>query len=85
MSYVSGFLLAVPNDKKDAYRKVAEYTWAIFKDYGCLATHENWGVDVQDGKVTSFPMAVKKEEGETVVFLGWNGPTRKPATRAGPR
>ena len=29
---------------------------------------ETWGEDVPDGKVTSFPMAVKLEEGESVVF-----------------
>ena len=29
---------------------------------------EAWGDDVPDGKLTSFPMAVKLEEGETVVF-----------------
>ncbi len=29
---------------------------------------ECWGDDVPDGKLTSFPMAVKCEENETVVF-----------------
>ena len=29
---------------------------------------ECWGDDVPDGEVTSFPMAVRKEPGETVVF-----------------
>ncbi len=29
---------------------------------------ETWGEDVPDGKLTSFPMAVKKEATETVVF-----------------
>lgn len=81
MSYISGFLLAVPNAKKDAYRKMAEDTWAIFKDHGCLATRENWGVDVQDGKVTSFPMAVKKEDDETVVFSWMEWPDKETCDR----
>lgn len=68
MTYVSGFLLAVPTANKAAYKKMAEEVWEIFKDYGCLSMRENWGVDVPDGKVTSFPMAVKKKDDETVVF-----------------
>ncbi len=68
MSYISGFLLAVPTANKAAYKKMAEETWDIFKDYGCLSMQENWGVDVPDGEVTSFPMAVKKKDDETIVF-----------------
>ncbi len=41
---------------------------AIFKEFGALKSVECWGDDVPDGKLTSFPMAVKKEPGETVVF-----------------
>jgi uncharacterized protein YbaA (DUF1428 family) len=29
---------------------------------------QSWGDDVPEGKLTSFPMAVKREEGEAVVF-----------------
>ncbi|NSX55432.1 DUF1428 domain-containing protein [Parasulfitobacter algicola] len=79
MSYISGFLLAVPTANKDEYKKHAEAAWPIFKDYGCLSCHENWGVDVQDGKVTSFPMAVKKEDNETVVFSWMIWPDKKTA------
>ena len=77
MPYVSGFLLAVPTANKDAYRKMAEAVWPIFQDYGCLSVQENWGIDVQDGKVTSFPMAVKKKDDETVVFSWMTWPDRE--------
>jgi uncharacterized protein YbaA (DUF1428 family) len=77
MSYVSGFLLAVPEANKAAYKKMAEEAWAIFQEYGCLSLRENWGVDVADGKVTSFPMAVKKKEDETVVFSWMEWPDRE--------
>lgn len=70
MTYISGFLMAVPTAKKDVYRDHAEKAWEIFADCGALAMHENWGVDVPDGEVTSFPMAVKKKDDETVV-LSW--------------
>lgn len=66
--YINGFVLAVPADKKDAYREVAEKFWEIAKDYGARSQVECWEVDVPDGKVTDFRRAVKIEDGEKVVF-----------------
>ena len=40
----------------------------IFKEYGATKILEAWGDDVPEGEVTSFPMAVKAKENETVVF-----------------
>ena len=68
MPYVDGFLIAVPSDRKEDYRRMAEEIWPAFRKYGALSTMECWGDDVPDGKLTSFPMAVKLEPGETVVF-----------------
>ena len=68
MTYVDGFLLAVKTAKKDAYIKMAEDGWPIFKEHGALSMVETWGDDVPEGKLTSFPMAVKLEPDETVVF-----------------
>ena len=68
MSYIDGFLIAVPEANKAAYLKMAEKTAVLFKEYGALRVMEAWGDDVRDGKVTDFRMAVKAEPGETVVF-----------------
>ncbi|WP_425099759.1 DUF1428 domain-containing protein [Tropicibacter sp. S64] len=68
MSYVSGFLAAVPEANKDAYLEMAKASWPLFKDYGAVAMVENWEEDVPDGEVTSFPMAVKRQDGEKIVF-----------------
>ncbi|MHA7775063.1 DUF1428 domain-containing protein [Roseibium sp. M-1] len=68
MTYVQGFLAPVKTAKKTEYVEIAEKSWLLFKEYGALHCCENWGFDVPDGKVTSFPMAVKKEADETVVF-----------------
>ncbi|UWQ17857.1 DUF1428 domain-containing protein [Jannaschia sp. M317] len=69
MSYYAGFLAAVPADRKDAFIAHARDSWeVIFKPMGALSQVETWGDDVPDGEVTSFPMAVKAEEGEVVVF-----------------
>lgn len=68
MAYVDGFVAAVPTENKQAYIDFAQATGPIFKDHGALAVVDCWGDDVPDGEVTSFPMAVKAQEGETVVF-----------------
>lgn len=81
MAYIQGLLLAVPTAKKEAYRKMAEDAWPIFRDHGCLASRENWGVDVPDGKVTSFPMAVGRKDDETVVFAWMEWPDRETCDR----
>ncbi|MGP1395457.1 MAG: DUF1428 domain-containing protein [Inquilinaceae bacterium] len=77
MTYVDGFVLAVPNANRDAYRKVAEAAAEVFKEHGALQTVECWGDDVPDGEVTSFPMAVKCREDETVVFAWIVWPSRE--------
>lgn len=77
MTYVQGFLLAVPTANKAAYKTMAESAWEMFKEYGCLRARENWGVDTPDGKVTSFPMAVKKNDDETVVFSWMEWPDKE--------
>lgn len=81
MAYVSGFLLAVPIANKAAYKAMAEAAWEVFQDHGCLSLRENWGVDVADGEVTSFPMAVKKKDDETVVLSWMEWPDRATCDR----
>lgn len=68
MSYVHGFLVAVPTANKQAYIDMAKAAASVFKENGAISVVETWGVDVPDGKVTSFPMAVKLKEDEKVVF-----------------
>ena len=68
MAYVQCFLGPVKTDRKADYIEIAKKSWVLFKEYGALSCCEAWGSDVPDGKVTSFPMAVKKAEDETVVL-----------------
>jgi len=77
MSYIDGFVAAVPTANRDAYRKHAEMAADVFKDHGALKLVECWGDDVPDGKLTSFPMAVKKADDETVVFSWIVWPSRQ--------
>jgi uncharacterized protein YbaA (DUF1428 family) len=68
MTYIDGFVAAVPTANRDAYREHTEKAAAVFKEHGALKIVECWGDDVPDGKLTSFPMAVRKTDDETVVF-----------------
>ncbi len=68
MSYHQGYLLAVPAGNREPYRATAREVWPLFEEYGCLCMVETWGVDVPEGKVTSFPMAARFEPGDAVVF-----------------
>ncbi|VVO27829.1 DUF1428 domain-containing protein [Pseudomonas fluorescens] len=77
MSYVDGFVAAVPTANREKFKQHAESAAAIFKEYGALSVAECWGDDVPEGKLTSFPMAVKVKDDETVVFSWIIWPSRQ--------
>lgn len=85
MSYVDGFVAAVPTANKDQYIKHATDAAAVFKEYGVLNMVECWGDDVPEGKVTSFPLAVQCKPEETVVFSWLVWPSREVRNEAMPR
>ncbi|PAU86789.1 RNA signal recognition particle [Pseudomonas sp. WN033] len=85
MSYVDGFVLAVPTANKQRYIEHAREAGAVFKEYGALRTVECWGDDVPQGEVTSFPMAVKCQSDETVVFSWILWPSRAVRDAAMPK
>ncbi len=76
MDYVDGFVAAVPSARREAYRQHAEAAAAVFREHGALRVVECWGDDVPEGRLTSFPMAVKREADETVVFSWIVWPSR---------
>jgi uncharacterized protein YbaA (DUF1428 family) len=77
MSYVDGFVLAVPTANREKYRQFAAEVAPMFKDYGALQIVECWGDDIPDGEITSFPIAVRCREDETVVFSWIVWPSRE--------
>jgi len=77
MTYVDGFVVAVLTANRETYRKYAELAAAVFKENGALNVVECWGDDVPEGKLTSFPMAVKRKDDETVVFSWVTWPSRQ--------
>ena len=79
MTYVEGFVLAVPTANKDAYRKHAAGAAPLFREFGVARMVECWGDDVPDGKVNDFKGAVQAKPDETVVFSWFEYPDK--ATR----
>ncbi len=95
MSYVDGFVTAVPTANKKSYRQFAENAATAFKKLGALRLVECWGEDVPEGILTSFPKAVGKKDDETVAFSwivwpskavrdeGWQKMMEDPSVRPG--
>ena len=77
MSYVDGFVAAVPNANKEKFIAHSKAMMPFLKEFGVLSVMDCWGDDVPDGKVTSFPMAVQKKEDETVCFSWMIWPDKK--------
>ena len=76
MTYVEGFVLAVPTANKDEYRKHAEGGAPLFREFGVARMVECWGDDIPDGKVNDFRGAVQTKPDETVVFSWFEYPDR---------
>lgn len=68
MSYVDGFVLAVPKARLEEYKEMARLAGSVWKEHGALAYVECVGDDVPYGELTSFPRAVQAKEDEIVVF-----------------
>lgn len=74
--YVQGFLLPVPEGKREAYFKLETESWPMFERYGAIGLVAAWGDDVPEGKQTDFYRSVRAEEGEKVVFAWMTWPDR---------
>ena len=66
--YADGFVVPVPEGKRNAYRELASKMAKVFRQHGATRVVEAFGDDVTHGKVTDFYRAVKAENGEAVVF-----------------
>lgn len=68
MSYIDGFVIAVPTANRQKFIDHATGADSVFIEYGALRVVECWGDDVPAGEVTDFRGAVKATDEETVCF-----------------
>ena len=77
MTYVDGFVLAVPQDRLDEYRALATLAGEVWLEHGALSYVECVADDVPYGELTSFPRAVQAKDGEVVIFSWITYPSRE--------
>ncbi len=77
MSYIDGFVIAVPSASKQEFIDHARSVDALFTEHGATRVLECWGDDVRAGTLTDFRMAVKAEDDETVVFSWIEWPDKR--------
>ncbi len=77
MGYIEGFLIPVPELRKEEYLAQARAAAPIFKDLGATRIVETWGDDVKPGKHTDFFRAVAAEKGENIVFSWIEYPSKE--------
>jgi len=68
MTYVDGFVIAVPRANRDRFIAHAREADQAFLDHGAIRIVECWGDDVPDGKLTDFRRAVQATDDEEVAF-----------------
>lgn len=68
MTYLDGFVIAVPTANKDKFIDHAHKGDSVFLDQGATRVVEAWGADVKKGHTTDFPGAVEAKDDETIVF-----------------
>lgn len=76
MTYVDGFVISVPAEKRADFITHAEFVDAIFIERGALRVVECWEDDVPDGKQTDFRRAVAATPGEKVAFAWIEWPSK---------
>ena len=82
MTYIDGFVIAVPKANKQRFIDHANNADSMFMEMGAIRVVECWADDVPEGKVTDFRMAVKAEDDEEVIFSWIEWPDKESRDKA---
>ena len=77
MTYLEGFIVPVPEENKEGYRKHATDAAPLFQNCGVRRVVEAWDSDVPEGKVTDFRKAVNATPEEKVVLAWFEYPSKQ--------
>jgi uncharacterized protein YbaA (DUF1428 family) len=69
-NYIDGFVLPVPRNRLNEYKRAAEAVAEIWKEHGALDYFEYVGEDLKLEGTRSFPEVVGAKDDEAIVF-GW--------------
>ncbi|WP_133021411.1 DUF1428 domain-containing protein [Sphingomonas sp. PP-CE-1A-559] len=76
MTYIEGFVVAVPTANRQAYLEHATTAVGFLREFGVARMVENWGDDVPVGTLNDFAGAVQATADETVVFSWFEYPDK---------
>ena len=68
MSYVDGFVFAVPKKSVVAYKKLATKAGKVWMEHGALQYHECLGDEIAKKGKVNFPAMVHAKRGELIGF-----------------
>lgn len=84
MSYIDGFVIAVPKANRQQFIDHANKADNAFVKLGALRVIECWEEDVPDGKLTDFRRAVQATADEAVIFSWIEWPDKATRDKAYP-
>ncbi|CAM3496632.1 DUF1428 domain-containing protein [Paracoccus nototheniae] len=85
MTFITGFVLAVPTANRQAYIDHAKASWPMMQRLGASRMVEGWAQDVPHGTQTDFYRATAAQPDETPLFSWIDWPDRATADAAGAR
>jgi uncharacterized protein YbaA (DUF1428 family) len=68
MPYVDGYVLPIPKNKLDVYRRIARKAGKIWREHGALDYRECAGDDLKVKHGATFPRVLATKPNETVIF-----------------
>ena len=80
MSYIDGFVIAVPTANKGKFIEHAKKADSLFKELGATRILECWGNDVPEGKFTDFRKAFRRRRTRRSFSPGSSGPIKRHVT-----